>query len=285
WLVMKNRSEAARQVLGRLRKGADIADEFEQLIAEVGPNSDKCSEENDTASVMDVILGRTPDNLRHQLLISVMGMVFQQASGICSITFFSTSLFNAISPPQTIGNTSKPTVAQYLSVGIAVTGILFTVTGMVLANHLGRRVLLLLSYGAMCLFSILMCIGDVLEIHALAITGVFIFFGVFYLGVGPVTWVVPAEITPTYAVASIMAITSSVGYLGAFTISLVFKSIYSAIHGYSFLIFGAANAIAFVFFFFYLPETRGRTVSELVKTHSIGIHNVLRAKYKVESSC
>ncbi|KAJ2549437.1 Bifunctional purine biosynthesis protein PurH [Coemansia sp. RSA 1933] len=283
WLAMKNRSEEAHRVLGRLRKGADITDEFEQLIVEVSPDSDKCSEDTDTVSVMDIILGRTPDNLRHQLLVSVMGMALQQASGICAIAFFSTSLFNAISPPlQTAGDTRKPTVAQYLSVGIAAVAVLFSVGGMFLAHHVGRRGLMFLSYGLMCLFSVLMCIGDVLEIHALAITSVFIFFGAYYLGAGPLTWVVPAEITPTYAIAAMMAITSSIGYLGDFTISLIFKPIYNAIHGYCFLVFAAANAISMVYIFFFLPETKDRTVSDLVRTHSVGIHNVLRAKYKVE---
>ncbi|KAJ2547605.1 Bifunctional purine biosynthesis protein PurH, partial [Coemansia sp. RSA 1933] len=277
---MKNRPEEAHRVLGRLRKGVDITDEFERLIVEVSLDSDKCSEENDTASVMDVILGRTPDNLRHQLLVSVMGMVFQQTSGICTIAFFSTSLFNAISPPQTTRDLSKPLVAQYLSVGIAVDGILFTVIGMVIANHLGRRWLMLLSYGLMSLFSVLMCIGDILEIHGLAITSTFIFYGVYYLGVGPLAWVVPAETTPTYAIAALMALISGIGYLGTFTVSLVFKPIYNEIHGYSFLIFAAASALAVMFFFFLLPETKDRTVSDLVRTHSVGIHNVLRAKYK-----
>ncbi|KAJ2559341.1 Bifunctional purine biosynthesis protein PurH [Coemansia sp. RSA 1933] len=147
---------------------------------------------------------------------------------------------------------------------------------------MGRRGIMMLSYGIMALFSVFMCVGDVLEVHALAITSTFIFVGAYYIGAGPIAWVVPAEITPTYAVAGLMAIINSVGYLGAFTVSLVFKSIYNAIHGYIFLIFGTASALSVVLFFFLLPETKDRTVSDLVRTHSVGIHNVLRAKYKVE---
>ncbi|KAJ1661496.1 Bifunctional purine biosynthesis protein PurH, partial [Coemansia sp. RSA 1646] len=149
WLAMKNKREQAQIVLQKLRKNADITKEYEQIIMAVQPDSSKSSTSNYTASVFDVLLGKTPDNLYHQVLVSTMSMVFQQASGICGISFFSTTLFNSISAPQNTSDVSKPKLAQYLSVALSAVGALFTLIGMYLANHLGRRAMMLLSHGLM----------------------------------------------------------------------------------------------------------------------------------------
>ncbi|KAJ2517716.1 Bifunctional purine biosynthesis protein PurH [Coemansia sp. RSA 1939] len=284
WLAMKDKHELAQNALQRLRKDADITEEYEQIVMAVKPDCSKSDAGKYTASVLDVILGKTPDNLYHQLLVSVMGMFFQQATGISGISFFSTSLFNGLSPPKETRDVSKPTLAQFLSVVVSFVGVIFTLIGMLLTSYMGRRAMMFLSHGLMAVFCVLMSIGDIYHMPFLAISSVFIFYGVYYFGAGPIPWVIPNEITPTYAVSAVMAITNSVGYLGIFTISLVFSPILSALNGYGFLVFATANILAVVFFYFFLPETRNRTNLELVRVHSVGIHNVLRAKYKTFSS-
>ncbi|KAJ2393553.1 Bifunctional purine biosynthesis protein PurH, partial [Coemansia sp. RSA 2559] len=182
WLVMKNRFDLAQIALLNLRKGADITEEYEQILADVHSDCSKPSGNDYTASVLDIILGKTPDNLYHQLLVSIMGMVFQQASGISGISFFSTTLFNNISPPQGTSDVSKPTLAQFLSVVVSFVGVAFTMIGMVLASYMGRRAMMFLSHGLMAVFSVLLTVGDIYNMPFLAISSVFIFYGVYYFG-------------------------------------------------------------------------------------------------------
>ncbi|KAJ1667456.1 Bifunctional purine biosynthesis protein PurH [Coemansia sp. RSA 1813] len=281
WLEMKNKHEQAQTALLKLRKNADITEEYEQIVMAVQPDGSKSTQDSYTASVLDVILGKTPDNLYHQVLVSAMGMVFQQASGISGISFFSTTLFNSISAPPNTSDVSKPTFAQFLSVVVSFVGVACTLIGMILASYMGRRAMMFLSHGLMAVFCVLLSIGDIYNMPFLAISSVFIFYGVYYFGSGPLSWAIPNEITPTYAISAVMAITNSVGYLGIFAIGLIFSPLISVLHGYSFLVFAAANLIAVVFFFFFLPETKDRTTVDLVRVHSVGVHIVLRPQYKI----
>ncbi|KAI9501375.1 general substrate transporter [Coemansia spiralis] len=281
WLALQGRTDEARVALQRLRKGADITEEFDQMtvaLFAVGPDSKY------TVSVLGVLLGRTPVNLRHQLLLGAMAMVFQQLSGINVVAFYSTALFSTIFPTTDADrDASKPTFPQILSVVIAVVGTAAALVGMLLANYLGRRTLMLISHGLMAVFCVPISLGIIYNLPPLTITMVFLYFTVFFFGAGPLPWVIPNEITPTYAASAIMAINSGMGYICVFLISVSFSPMLAALQGYTFLVFAGANALAFMFFFFFLPETKGRLVDDLVRVHSVGIHNVLKAKYKVDA--
>ncbi|KAI9501726.1 general substrate transporter, partial [Coemansia spiralis] len=263
WLAMQSKSDKAQIALQRLRQGADVTDEFKQVIeaTQRGTGLDA----NYTASVADVVLGKTPENLRHQLLVAVMIMFFQQASGISAVSFYSTTLFNTISTPTGKVDVSKPTFSQILSAVLILVATVVNIIAVVVANYLGRRTLMLTSHALMAIFSVFISVGSVLSIPSLAITGVFLYFSVFFFGPGPLPWVVPNEMTPTYAISAVMALNNSVGYLGIFVVGLIFSPIVSVMHGYTFLLFAGLNALAFVFFFFFLPETKDRLVTDMVK--------------------
>ncbi|KAJ1897185.1 hypothetical protein LPJ66_003528 [Kickxella alabastrina] len=90
----------------------------------------------------------------------------------------------------------------------------------------------------------------------------------------------PSEMTPTYAVAAIGAISGSINLICIFAIGLVFSPLLDALDGYTFLLFAETNFIA-MFFFFFLPETKGLYVADVVPVHSVGIRNVVSARYKI----
>jgi hypothetical protein len=52
-----------------------------------------------------------------------------------------------------------------------------------------------------------------------------------------------------------------------FLIGQIFPVIFAAIQGWSFLIFAGICALAFCFTFFFLPETRGRSLESIVKSY------------------
>ncbi|KAI9505389.1 general substrate transporter, partial [Coemansia spiralis] len=261
WLITKGKLDKAQKGLRRLRKGTDITREFEKMVAETQNSGDgnEC-----TASLLDIVTNRTPENLRHQLLVASMSMVFQQASGISMLGFFSTTLFNTISSTGETKN-FRPKLAQILSAVLFVVGMVSTFAGMLLATHVGRRTLMLAAHGAMCIFSVFLSLGSLLHLPALAITMSYLFFAVFFVGPGPIPWAIPSEITPTYAVGSMTAINNSVVYISAFISGLVFEPMLTAMGGYTFLLFAATNALAAVFFCLFLPETKSKHVADVVK--------------------
>ncbi|KAJ2008994.1 Bifunctional purine biosynthesis protein PurH [Coemansia thaxteri] len=292
WLAMKGHLAESREALQRLRGDADCTTEFAQIASIVSCSSsgtemvssnigagDGCPK---TCSVIEVLLGRTPDNLRHQLLVAATIMLAQQASGIGGVSFFSYSLFSSVTASNPSGSTSSPTLAQILTSVMAITGTLTMPISMVLAVYFGRRPLLIISHVLMGLCCVLISVGSIVGASSLTITMVFIYFSAFMIGAGPIPWIVPSEMTPTYAVAAIGAISSCVGYVCIFAIGLAFAPLLKALGGYTFLLFGAMNILAALFFYVYLPETKDRQVAEVVSVHSVGIHSVLRAKYRIE---
>ncbi|KAJ2158172.1 Bifunctional purine biosynthesis protein PurH [Coemansia sp. RSA 552] len=279
WLVSKGRTDEAYAALGRLRQGGDTKEEFAMLVdtvqAEMGP-------EAYTASILDVLRGKTPDNLRHQLLLAVLTMIFQQMSGISGVSFYSTTLFASITTPTAYS--PKPTLAQILTGVLSIVGTLTALSGVFLAGFFGRRTLILFSHSSMTLCCVLISVGSILGYNILAITMVFIFYVVYLVGPGPLPWVIPGEMSPIYAVSAIIAVSGSVAYTVMFTIGMTFSLLLSALEGYTFLIFAATNLAAAVLFFFLLPETKGRNVPEMARIHSVGIHNVMKQQYRVSQS-
>ncbi|KAJ2780154.1 Bifunctional purine biosynthesis protein PurH [Coemansia javaensis] len=279
WLAARGRLDEAQAALQRLRGAADCTEEFRALVECVRAEMDPSAR---AASVVDVLRGRTPDNLRHQLATSVAGMVAQQLSGISGVVFFSTSLFESAVPPPAVYS-GRPTVAQMLAVGLAASGVASTLGGMALAGRLGRRTLMLSSHASLAVCSVLIFVGTTWRINGLAIAMVFVFYTAFLAGPGPLPWVIPGEMTPIYAVSSVGAVSGSVGYLLTFAVGMVFPSLLSALHGYTFLILAGLNLLMAALLAFLLPETKDRPVPAMVQIHSVGIHNVMLSKYRLKA--
>ncbi|KAJ2668337.1 Bifunctional purine biosynthesis protein PurH [Coemansia sp. RSA 1085] len=276
WLLSKNRPDEAQDALQRLRKSADCTDEFKALMqtvqAEMGPNAY-------SASIPDLLLGKTPDNLRHQLVLAILCMVFQQISGMSGVSFYSTKLFETITNPPTHYN-PKPNLAQILTGILSIVGLLAAVAGMLLAGYFGRRTLMLFSHISMAVCSVLISVGSIKEYNIMAICMVFVFYAVYLVGPGPLPWAIPGELTPIYAISSLLAIAGFTGYSGVFTIGMAFSPLLDALQGCTFIIFAATNTVAAIALFFLLPETKGRYIPDMIRTHSVGLHNVMQSKYR-----
>ncbi|ORX74857.1 general substrate transporter [Linderina pennispora] len=280
WLVSRGRVEEARAALIKLRKGADIEQELQDMVDD-DAKAQARAEEAPKVNVMDLILGRTPDNLRHQFIVVCMLMFFQQMSGINAVIFYSTQIFNRTTKDDP---SQIPTTAQILSCVISIVAAIFTFVGMLLGARFGRRTLMLLSHGTMALFSMLMAVGSIKGIDGLVITMVFLYNVFFNFGVGPLPWAAAAEMTPAYAMSAMAAIGGAVNYLFTFAIGVYFSPMQEAMGDYTFFFFMGFNIAAFVFCFFFLPETKGLKVEDVVAVHSVGLHCVLGSRYQIRAS-
>lgn len=93
----------------------------------------------------------------------------------------------------------------------------------------------------------------------------------FSIGLGPITWVYSSEIFPLKLRAQGVSIGVAVNRLMNATVSMSFISIYKAITiGGSFFMFAGISIVAWLFFFFLMPETKGRSLEEMEKIFSKG---------------
>ncbi|KAJ2765831.1 Bifunctional purine biosynthesis protein PurH, partial [Coemansia nantahalensis] len=257
--------------------GADIEAEFEEIVTTSRQNKERTEDVN----VLQVLRGKTPDNLRHQLMCVSGLMFFQQLCGINAVIFYSTQIINNSThdDPANI-----PTLAQILSFVISLVALVFTVLGMALGAFFGRRTLLMFSHGTMGIFSAIMVAGSVKSITGLVVTMVFLFNAFFNLGVGPIPWATAGEMTPRYAMTAMSAIGTGIGYLFTFAIGVIFPPMQAAWGNYTFFFFMAWNVAAVAFVFLFVPETKDRRIEDTVSVHSCGIHTVIGSKWNVAAA-
>ncbi|ORX70463.1 general substrate transporter [Linderina pennispora] len=276
WLIKHDRRDEAHAALTRLRKGANIEHEFNDII-----ESDQLNRQRTTdVNVMQVLRGQTPDNLRHQLMCVSALMFFQQLCGINAVIFYSTQIINK----STKANPANmPTLAQILAFLISVAALVFTFFGMLLAAFIGRRILLIFSHLTMAIFASMLVLGSVKNLTGLVVVMVFLFNAFFNLGVGPIPWAAASEMTPMYAMTAMSAVGTGIGYLFTFGIGVFFPAANNWWKNYTFFFFMGFNLGAALFVYLFVPETKDRRIEDTVRLHSCGIHFVVGKKWRLSA--
>ncbi|PAN48935.1 hypothetical protein GQ55_9G426800 [Panicum hallii var. hallii] len=276
WLVMKGRLADARVVLD---KTSDTPEEAALRLAEIKEAAGIPADlDGDVVTVpkraggeklvwKELILSPTPGVRR--VLLSALGIhFFQQSSGIDSVVLYSPRVF------QSAGITDKNKLLG-TTCAVGVTKTLFILVATFTLDHFGRRPLLLTSTGGMVVSLVGLGIGLTVIGHhpegttipwaigvcIASILGVVAFFSI---GLGPITWVYSSEIFPLHLRALGCALGVGLNRVTSGVISMTFLSLSKGITiGGSFFLYAGIASLAWIFFFTYLPETRGRTLEQM----------------------
>jgi MFS family permease len=283
YLITINRIEEARESLQRLRPNSNIDKEFYGMVegqlgtaaaqAIVGTNGMSVEVKDDSKALDELEDGvvtqdegsRAPmnmiqifrDPLIRRIALTVIALhVTQQLIGMNAVMYYSTTIFNM---------SFSAEMSKYMAIITTVVNFVSTIVSLVLIDRMGRRPLLMIAEAGACLFSVLLVIGYVYNVGALLVVAVFGYVLSFAIGVGPIPWMMTSEVTPLYASSAVGAVATAVNWAMNFLIGQCFPVIFEAIKGYSFVIFAGVAALAFVFTWFKVPETKGRTLEDIVK--------------------
>ena len=137
----------------------------------------------------------------------------------------------------------------------------------------GRRSLILWSSGGMliaCVLIVLSLLGILNNIIALLAVNIYVFF--FEIGLGPIPWLIVAEMFDGKYVTVAMSLCSQLNWGCNFIVGMVFPYMNAYLGPYSFFPFAVILALTFIFTLLVLPETQGKTpedlVAEMVKRNS-----------------
>ncbi|KAF9579549.1 hypothetical protein BGW38_004150 [Lunasporangiospora selenospora] len=278
FLVSKNRLEEARAALQKLRgPNSNIEHEFadmvQLLLGSAGTraattNQDSAFEDVSTktdAAAEPAARNGSPHSYSIVRLftsecrgLAVMGLMIhflQQASGINGLIYYSTSF---------LGDVFGAGNSKYITVGVSVCNLLSTLASVFLIDRVGRRTLLLISFAGVSLSSILLVIGAYVDVGVLVVVSVFLYIASFAIGLGPIPWLLLSELLPTYALSSASSVATSVNWGTNFVIGLVFPSLNQALGNGTFILFAAFTALGFFYVFFFVPETRARSIEEIM---------------------
>jgi SP family arabinose:H+ symporter-like MFS transporter len=196
--------------------------------------------------------------LRRPLLIAVVLAVFQQITGINAILYYAPRIFEGA------GFARMSAIGQSTIVGLV--NMLFTVVAIVLADRVGRRPLLLIATGGMGVSLVLLGAAfrfPVLPASALLFI-ILLYIAFFASAMGPLVWVVMAEIFPIKVRGSAMGLATLILWVADFAVTLTFPVISDKFHpSTAFWLYAAMCALDLVFIWFFLPETKGKSLEEI----------------------
>ncbi|CAK6972928.1 solute carrier family 2%2C facilitated glucose transporter member 1 [Scomber scombrus] len=249
-LINKNEENKAKSVLKKLRGTTDVTADMQEMKEE----SRQMMREK---KVTIPELFRQP-LYRQPLLIAVILQLSQQLSGINAIFYYSTRIFEKAGVEQPV----------YATIGAGVVNTAFTVVSLFVVERAGRRSLHMLGLLGMAGSAILMTIAlALLEqlkwMSYLSIVAIFSFVAFFEIGPGPIPWFIVAELFSQGPRPSAMAVAGFCNWTANFIVGMAFQYIEELCGPYVFVIFTVLLLVFFVFTFFKVPETRGRTFDEI----------------------
>jgi sugar porter (SP) family MFS transporter len=197
--------------------------------------------------------------MRKVLLLGVVVAVFQQWCGTNVIFNYAQEIF------QSAGYSVGDVLFNIVITGIA--NVAFTFVAIHTIDRLGRKALMLIGAGGLCLFY-----GILGACYYFHITGFFMIVLVvaaiacYAMTLGPCTWVLLAEIFPNRVRAVAMAVCTFALWAGCSTLTYTFPFLNASLGSYgTFWIYSGVCLCGFLFVATMLPETKGKSLEELEK--------------------
>jgi len=245
WLVKQGREDEARDVLARIGGEASAAVEIqairETLALEQG-------------SLRELF----KPGFRTALIIGVFLAVFQQITGINAVIYYAPRFF------ESAGLARSSAIFQSALIGLV--NVVFTLVAIALVDRLGRKPLLLAGSAGMGVSFILLGAAFKFQLFGggLVLLFTLLYIAFFAMTLGPIVWVVIAEIFPTRIRGRGMAIATASLWVADFAVSLTFPVIADNLHeSFAFWLYAAMCAINFIFIAAFLPETKGKSLEEI----------------------
>lgn len=158
---------------------------------------------------------------------------------------------------------------------LGVVQLIFTIICMFITDHIGRKPLLIISYiGTACstamvatYFNLQYSYMNINDFIWLPATGIIIYIIMYSLGLASLPFTLLSELFPTNVKALGSTIIFIVTYLTAFVVTTSYLIIVDIAGKHvPFWIFTASSFAGALFTFFYVPETKGKTLQQIQET-------------------
>ena len=247
WLAMKGKREKAWSVLSRIG-GNRYAERELQMVEQTSASKSEGG--------LKLLFSRP---FRKVLVLGVIVAVFQQWCGTNVIFNYAQEIF------QSAGYSLGDVLFNIVVTGVA--NVIFTFVAIYTVERLGRRALMLLGAGGLA--GIYLVLGTC---YFFQVSGFFMVVLVvlaiacYAMSLGPITWVLLAEIFPNRVRGVAMATCTFALWVGSFTLTYTFPLLNTALGSYgTFWIYSAICVFGFLFFLRALPETKGKSLETLEK--------------------
>ncbi|NXE81246.1 GTR9 protein, partial [Cochlearius cochlearius] len=212
-----------------------------------------------TKSICDLFRDK---DVRWQLITLFLVSSCMQLIGVNVVYFYAYNVFIKAGIP--------PAQIHYVSLGVGITEILTTVLCGFLIERAGRKTLLWKSYTVMALALGLLTVTLSLQdsfswVPYCSVALIFIFIMSFGIGPAGVSCPLPTEIFIQSYRPAAYVLNGATNWIQLFILGLLFPFIVMLLGPFCFLIFIAVLVISAVLIYLFLPETKGKSTSEITE--------------------
>ncbi|KAK7868994.1 hypothetical protein R5R35_013912 [Gryllus longicercus] len=199
----------------------------------------------------------------YALWVVFLLMVFRQLTGLHAVVFYTVEIFE---------DAKSVVPAPYAAIIIGVVEVIATYLASVLVDRWGRRFLLLTSavgttacHASLAMYYAFLHHGyDLDDFSWLPLLFIALFIVNCACGFGPLPWFMMAELTPTEHKNWAAGMTGFLNWGSMFLVLKLFPTLTTYLGEYvAFAIFSLNCLLASFFVFFWVPETKGKTLEEI----------------------
>lgn len=247
WLVEQGREQRARSVLSRVRNGANIDAEMEDILR---------MSKRDEGGFRDLL----QPWLRPVMIVGLGLAVLQQITGINAVVYYA---------PTILESSGYSDIASLFgTIGIGSINVLLTIAAVFLVDRVGRRPLLLVGLVGMFASLTVLAVAYALPglggvIGPVTVASLMLFVAFHAVSLGSVVWLVISEIFPLNVRGAAMGVTTLVLWFANFLVAQFFPSLFEIGPTVAFGVFAGITAAGLVFVYALVPETKGRTLEAI----------------------
>jgi SP family galactose:H+ symporter-like MFS transporter len=254
WLAEHREPDAARGVLQKIRGSSDVGAELDDIETTLAASEER---------------GRWSDlwmpALRPALTIGIGLAIFQQVTGINTVIYYAPTIIQKAGIQSASG-------AILATAGIGLVNVLMTVVSMWLIDRSGRRAMLLVGIGGMIVT--LGVLGLVFHLSTssgalaqIAVVTLMAYVASFAISLGPIFWLLIAEIYPLKIRGIAEGTAAGANWAANFLVSLTFLTLVDWLGpSWTFWLYSLLAVAAWIFSFYLVPETKGRTLEEIERS-------------------
>jgi sugar porter (SP) family MFS transporter len=251
WLIRGGQHEVAHRVLVRIRKPADVDAEIEEIKASLAQQTES---------------GRWGDllsrHVRPALIVGLGLAIFQQITGINTVIYYAPKILEAAGFNSASG-------AILATAGVGVVNVGMTIVAMFLVDRAGRRPLLLVGIAGMIVTLAMLGLSfrfsnQSVQLAWIAVICLMGYVASFAISLGPIFWLMIAEIYPLKIRGLAEGMAATFNWGSNLAISLTFLTLLEKLGASStFLLYAFASVASWFFAYYFVPETKGRTLEQI----------------------
>ncbi len=197
--------------------------------------------------------------------------VFQQITGINTVIHYAPMIFQ-------FAGFESASASILATVGVGAVNVAMTVVALLLVDRVGRRPLLLAGLAGMVAglgalglaFSLPQLPGPRGWLAAGSLT---LYVGAFAVGLGPVFWLLISEIYPLKTRGLAMSVETAANWGANLLVALTFLTLFQTVgRAPTFWLYALVGIGAWLFAWFFVPETKGRSLEEIEAHWTAGKH-------------